>query len=478
MGKLHDNRSLLLHGSYLFAARAASRALRILYLLVLARAFGPALFGTLSFAHFWTLLLLPLAGWGTNRLLLQRIGKQPERTREHLQQTLGIRLFGIALASLLGFIGITLWPLDPDTRLLLVIFTIAISVRSLAVWAQHSFLAEHQGQVVLRLELVYRTLEVIAGLIAVTLGAELFWIAVIHLLSWTAQSVNSWRLISQRHGQLRPRWLAIESKQLLATGISVMLVGVSIATIENSSLLVMRAQGHSNESLGQLALVLQILMVALMAPKSFAVMALAVLSGQQKKTKPDNNTLSWLLRAALVGGTGLTLIATVVAPLLLPALLGNAYLPASAAAGPALWLLLPIATGVMLNQQITALSRFREAAVMAILGAGVTIGVLLLLPNDTETINKAVTAIALGTGTWSLLQLTFLWKTQALNPLPILVRPGLSIACSLLLFNTLAALPWLALAASLLPLPFGLEGPAQLKGVIYRIVRKRDNTSA
>lgn len=443
------------NGSYLLAANTVARGLRIVYLAALARVLGPELFGVLSLAYFWVLVFLPLAAFGTNRLLAHQIGAEPEKAATHLSDLLGLRIIGIVLSLLISISLSLLWSLDPLTLWLVSLFNLNMIWRSLATWITHSLVATHRGEWVFRLELVFRSLEVILGLCVLALGGGIVAIALVHLCSWGLQALAGWVLLQRLHGTIRPRWKTARFALLARAGFAFMLIGFSTSVLEQGGILSLRAQGIDDLQIGQVAILLQILLVFLMAPKAFAVAALPVFSAQARQSDKEQSTPA-LLRGVLVSGAAIALSGAALGPILLPLVLGESYRQAIEQLGSALWLLLPISAATVLNQLTSAHGQVKVAAANTVLGA--TLAMLFLwLPTGLDPIENLLTGMAAGACLWALLDLLHATRAGWIDPAQTLMRPAVSICAAVGVFQLAGqAYPWLALLMALACLPAGL----------------------
>lgn len=469
--KLSANRSILRNAGFLYVGKMLSQALRMVYLVALAKVLGPELFGTLTYAHFWMLLLLPLATFGTSRLLVQRVGAARDDPQRHLEENLALRMLTLSGAALLSLVLSVLLQNDELTRVLLLLYSATLAVRGLCVWTEHAFVALQSSERVFQMDVMFRSAEVIVGLCALAMGAGIVAVALIHLLSWVGQALFGWVKLRALVGVIRPRWDDRALRRLALAGAAFMTTALGSAVIERGGMIVLEALAGGTASLGQLALVLQALSVLLMAPKAVVLAALPVLSGQVADGRRDEKrTTMLLIRATIVGAAAVALAVDLLAPLVLPWLLGEGYEVAIGWMAIAGWLLVPLGVSAVLNQLVTAHGRFWSAASSALAGAVAMLAVLLFAAH-LAAVPRVVLSVSVGAGAWALLDGWRAWRAGWLDLLDVFLRPTIAVLVSVVLYRLLyGQSPWLAWCLATVALLPGLASIAVLFGIARRLI--------
>jgi len=454
------NHSIVRNTGYLVTARIVSRGLRVVYMVVLARKFGPELFGLLTYAQFWQLIFMSLAAFGTGRMLSLQLGADRGEAERFIATNISLRLLTSCLA-MLGCGLVVLDPgLDPQGQGIVTIFAVALLARSMAAWAQQVFVAFEKSQLSLRQELLFRSLEVVLGLLVVAAGGGLTAVALVHAASWALQAWAGWWLVDDRLAPVRFNWHLADLLQLGRHGIAFMLVSLSLTMLLQGGLVLYKLLQGDPGKLGQLAVVLQALNLLSMVPKSMSAAALPVLSRWvEEGAGGERRSMTLMLRTSIIGAAGLALLASVLGPILIHWLVGHRYEVAAEAVPVALWLLLPISVCTLMNQLTMAHGEFRRAARISLLGALVTVLVIALAVHGLG-VKAVVLGIAAGALVWSAAEAWFAIGAGWLDGFEAFGRPGLAVALAAGVFHFLADIsPLLALFAAWLVLLPGLVSP-------------------
>ncbi len=420
-------------------------------------------FGLFTYAQFWQMIFLSLALFGTGRILSRQIGGDRPSAEGYVATNISLRLLTGCLA-MLGCALVALDPgLTPQGRDLLLLFAVALLARSIAAWAQHVFIAFEVTRLGLRQELVFRSLEVLLGLIVLGCGGGLIAVAVVHAVSRGLQAVSGWRIVNKAVVRIRFDWAPSRLLDLARLGLVFAVTGIAIVVMMQGSLILYRFLFPDLKAIGQLAIVLQALGVLSMAPRSLAASALPVLSRFVAEGAGDERrSMPLMLRASMIGAAGLAFLATVIASDLVAYLLGEGYRPAAELLGPALWILLPLSIGLLLNQLTTARGHFGSAALNPGLGALAMVLTAWLIA-DGQQIAGVLLGVGIGTMVWACAECWLALRRGWFDGLGGLGRPALAIGLSLLAFWLLADhSPWLALMIAWALLVPGLASPKVL----------------
>jgi O-antigen/teichoic acid export membrane protein len=413
-GKGH--RAIARNAGHLIAANLVARALRVVYLAVLARFLGPELFGLLTYAQFWQLLFYSLVLFGTGRLLSREIGRDPAQAASVLAHSLTLRLLtGLLVGSCCGAAAWTLNPLEP-ARTLLLIFSLTLIARGLASWSQQVFLAYQVSHLTLRQEATWRSVEVLLGIVVLALGGGLLGVAAVHGLSWAAQAAAGLAVVQRHLHPVRLGWQPRPMVGLLADGASAMLAAFSLALMLEGGLVLYRTLFPSAADVGQLGLVLHAMALVAMMPKEVAVSALPALSRMAAAGGPEAiASLRPMLRLAILSAAAMSLLGLAAGPPVVHLLLGPDYDLAGRWLGPALWLALPFGTGYLLNQFLFAHGDYWANARCAVIAALLATGLLPLLAWWLNGLG-VLFAIGIGLSLWVALMLRLARQRYGLTP--------------------------------------------------------------
>jgi len=429
-------RSIATNASYLFAARSVTAVLRVFYLIVLARAFGPELYGLLAYGQSWYGVFVPLTTLGFGVLLAREV--RFDRTRG---QAVAVRMFAlrgpltIVAAVMCAGIG---WAAnaEPTVQLLLYIFSVALIGRAMVSMTEDTFAAFEISAQTFRQEVLFRPVEVGLGFAILAAGGGIFEIAGLHAAVQIAQGMRGLVLV-RRHLDL-PRvpmaWQAMCS--LLAKALSAGAAGLIAAWLLQGPLVLYSQSTADRVGVGQLALVLQALVLLCNLPWAIGRSALPVLS--DARARRDGSGARYaeaMLRLGFALATALGLAGMAIGPWLMTSVFGTGYALAGTMLGPALWLLLPLTAATALNPLLMVRERYGAAGVSALLGAGVmSVAVFVLAPNMGPA--GAIAGAGVGLGVWALSLLGVIGRHEGIALGLAVVRPGIVAAMALFTYLT------------------------------------------
>lgn len=445
------------NAGFLVAAKAVSKALRLFYVVVLVRYLGPELFGLFTYLQSWHLVFFSLALFGTGRLISKQIGGDPENAEQYAATGVALRFLTASVATL-GCMAVALHSsIVGESVAILCLFALAVFARAMAMWAQNLFVAFEVTHLGLRQEAIYRTLEVILGLSVLALGGGLLEIVGIYALSWLLQTLSSWRLVYPNLVEFRMEWRCRELMAFVRIALPFMLFSISLAALLKGSIVTYKLALPTAEEFGQVALVMQVLIVFAVLPKSLASAALPVFSrwvaeGVGKRTGHVTN----MLQVSIVSAAALAMVTTLVAPQVFPRVFGAGYVPAASMVGPAMWLILPIGMAILLNQLTTAHGRHWEGALAAALGAVITL-LTIFVTAPVRGSDGLFLGIAAGATVWSCVEAIRSIRLGWLPAFETFARPLLATAFAALLFGaSVEAMPWVGVGIAGLILGLGI----------------------
>ncbi len=470
-------RSIAVNSAQTAGARILSPLVRAVYVVVLATYLGPEVYGILAYSQSWYLAFLPVAMLGLGVILMREIGQNRARAGEVLAQVFALRIVAtLVSASLCVGIG---WAVeaDPVARWLLTIFGIGLAGRAFAILAEQVFIAYESSGYLLRQEALFRPLEVVLGLAALALGGGAVAVALVHAGLWWAQAGRGLYLVRARFLAVRPNWSWGPLARLFVQAFPVALTGVFTTWLLQGPLVLYRHAAETTAELGQVALVIQGLMILAVVPLSAGAAALPVLSrAVARRDGKDLRFIEGLCRLALVLGAAGALTAMAAGPWFMETVFGSRFERAGDLIGPALWLAIPIAIGSAAQAVLFARAQFKSAALAAAAGALVLTIVLFPLVAANGALGVLLAAGA-GMTVWALGAITLVARGGGLDLSRALARPAGAAAFSIAVYAALASIhPWLSLSASLAALlagslALGVVSPEERR-ILRNIVEK------
>ena len=430
--------------------------MRGIYVIVLARYLGPEIYGLFAYGHSWYLVFMPLASLGIAQILSREVGRDRERGAEVVAQSLALR----AMTSFVGAVVCALTGLladaDPFARQLLIIFSLALAGRGLAVWAEQVFVAYEASRYALQQEAVFRTTEVVLGFTFLLLGGGALSLAVVHAFIWWLQAIRGLVLVRKNLTRVQPKWAWQGLLSLISKGFPLCLGTLFLGWLLQGPLVLFRHVPSASDTLGQLALALQLFGLLLTVPLSIGTVALPILS--RSAARQDGKDLRFvevmlritLILVAIVGLCGMAL-----GPWLVTLVFGNQYSLAGHLLGPVLWLLIPFAMAISTSQVLIGRGHFVASSFCAFCGALVLTLALPPIANELGPYG-ALLATGLGMSLWAVTLIALLVWSSGLELGFAILRPAVVVLLSVVVYIGLVSVsPWVALPASLLTLLAG-----------------------
>lgn len=477
-------RSIAENAAYLVAARGLTYVVRAVYVVALARYLGPEVYGLFAYGQSWYMAFLPVSALGIGLILSREVGRERERGARIAAQTLALRIAAVVVAA--AACGLAGWfaNAEPVARRLLLIFSLALAGRGLAMWTEHAFTAYEESRYALRQEAVFRPFEVVLGLGALVAGAGAAGVAAVHALVWWLQALRGLALVHRRLVSVRPDWAWGALARLLVQGLPLGLSLLFSGWLLQGPLVLFRHVAGTEGGLGQLALALQVLVLVCTVPWSIGMAALPVLS--RSAAREDGKVLRFaegMLRLGLLLGAAAGLAGMALGPWLVEMVFGGRYGPAGELLGPALWLLVPLTAGTASSQVLVALGRFVPPSLCALAGAAV---LTLALPTlaSAKGPDGALLAAGAGMGVWALSLLVMLARTGGLDLGRGVLRPGVVALVALGVYWGLEPVGvWLALSAGWLvllggTLAIGVLAPEERSALMALLQRRRRHGGA
>jgi O-antigen/teichoic acid export membrane protein len=457
MSPLAGSRPIGANTGLLFASQAITSILRAVYAAVLARQLGPQLFGLMNYGLGWYAAFLAIANLQLESYMSRQVALNPANAADVLSRAMTLR----AIAGLLVFVAAvsvalgTSSPADGELTAVLVIFAFAMIGRSAAMWCNSVFISTERAGHVFRMEVAFRLVEVLVGIALLLAGSGLVVVAIVHALSWWAQSVYGLLLVRRRVPavHLRLRWG--EQLDLFRAVMPVALASIGATWLMQGPFILFKDVAAVPGDLGMVALILQVFVLVTGVPVALGRAALPALSRTVVRTdNKDALFLGLVLRTAIPATTALVIGAATAGVWLITRVFGEAYLAAGANLAFGMLLALPFGVATLANQILIAHDRTWEAMASALLGAvAMTAFVSFAMPTGGDVATYFLCILA-GMAVWSTAALVLLGRHVAVDWQRCLVRPMLAGGLSMALYYMLTDVigPWggLILAIGLL----------------------------
>jgi len=393
--------SIAINTIYLLGAQWFNRVVRLVYAIVLARYLGPELYGIICYGISWYLIFLSLTALGTGAILMREIGRDRESGSWISSLTLTIRGSGTVFAALLcGILG---WYFEgkPEARNLILVFSVALIGRSLYIWTENVFTAYEVNRYSFLLQTVFRSFEVITGTVFLLFGGGAMGVVMVHAISWCLQALGGLLIMQRNLLKIWINWSWPGLKNILYNGLPIGLALIMMMWLQNGPLVLFRHLSDNENSLGQLALAMQVLTILSHIPIAVAMASLPTLSRSvDRKDGKDLLYSTTMIKSAFVFGAFAGLAGLGIGPWLVKILFGTRYEEAGRLLGLVIWLLIPLTCGNVINGIFVAMGQFFLPPICAGLGALFMSCIFKWLISTMNT-SGAIIATGIGMGVWA-----------------------------------------------------------------------------
>jgi O-antigen/teichoic acid export membrane protein len=432
-------RSLFANASYGVAAKLIAIGLRLVYVLALARLLGAADYGLYVYALSWYVIFMPLTNLGQDLDLGRAVGGRRPDAAQVVAATFTLRVYA-AVAVMVGVLAAG-WVLNPDERgrLLVTLMALAVLPRALALWTQMVCLAHERSALILRQETAFRLLEATLGIGVLLLGAEVWVVALVHLLSWTLQAASGVRMVRRRLLRFAFRLALPDWRTRIGAGLRVGFSRMLDGWLVSGPVVLYRQLADDLDGLGILALCLQLLNLLRVVPNALSAAALPLLS--RALLRADGKEMRFVQALGLLATAQAIAVAWLLAVAgdrLIPLALGSDFAPALGYLNAVCWLAILPALGSGISKLVGLRGGYDRLLAASLCGAGV-MSVGAWLATDAFGVGAMLLASALGSLVWVLLLVRPLGRAA-------LSLGGLALGGVL---ATVAALAWSADAVGL-----------------------------
>lgn len=429
--------SIARNAGYLLGSQSIVRLFRSVYAIVLARYLGPELYGLFNYGLSWYLAFLPLTGFGLAVILIREVGRNRSQGTQVVAATSTIRiLLTIVVAAACGVTG---WFSEgvPEARKLILIFSIGLIGRSIAMWTEQLFTAYEINKYSFLQQTIFRPLEVVLGSVFLLYGGSLIAVAMIHVISWWGQALSGLVLARQRLVAVKMDFTWHKLKHVLSQGIPIGIGVVMVSWLQEGPVVLFRHTLGFGDSLGQLALAMQAFLILCAAPMAVSAASLPVLSrAAARNDGKDRMFAEVMLKGSFILGSAAGLAGIGLGPWFVDMIFGARYAEAGRLLGLSMWLLIPWGCGSAIWRMYLARGRFFLPTVCAGTGALVLSASIRWFVGNLDT-TGAVIAAGAGMGVWSIGLIIMLATSGELNVSRAILRPGAAVLLAIAVFFAL-----------------------------------------
>jgi len=394
-------RAAVRNSGYLLGSQLASLLLRIPYVLILVWWLAPAEYGILTYSMSWYLVFIPLTYLGADVVLSREIARDKDVAPTLIGTTLKMRCVAVLAVSITSAIVCLAIESEPQARILILILTAALAGRSFWMWGLAVLTALENARWIARLEIGFRSLEILAVLAYfLFVGMSLEAIAIVHATIWCLQAATTFAVIRELH-PIAFRHSRLTSGKVLRDGVPGAIFAIAMTAFFQLPVVLYRQVEGTGDSLGYFALAFQLIAYLQLAPYMFALGSLPALSrsAAREDGKDRSAALSLTFMIPLAVAV-LAILARWISEPVVEAIFGTRYVSAANVFAEALWLLIPMSLAMLL-QQIVFARKIHAALGVAAPLLGVTT-MAASFPALTHALDQSgsLIAVALGFSVW------------------------------------------------------------------------------
>ena len=271
-------RSILRNGAYLAGSNWIEIILRAVYVVVITRALGAEVYGVWAYVIAAYLMVVGLANFGFEGLVQIAFGRDPETARKTVQAALTTRAIVGVLAALAFLLFVFLTEPPGHIRIAAVLAFPALFARSLTNLIRAVFVALEKSGVYVRFSAAIRSAEVVAGTAILLAGGSIWHVLVLHSVTWLLEAGYGIVVIRRKYDL----GFGVPSVQaaipLFRKGTFLGLAEALTAWLTAGPLILLKASEISLMTLGQIALVFQVVGMLLASTYPFLIAAFPTLS--------------------------------------------------------------------------------------------------------------------------------------------------------------------------------------------------------
>jgi O-antigen/teichoic acid export membrane protein len=362
--------SILTNSSNIFFAKSLNLFLRIPYIFVIAKVLGPELYGLLVYGQSWYLALLPFSGLGLGSILAVSQSKRDDNARELASLVLAARIVSVSLLFLISITMALYLEAESTTMWLLVLFSFAILGKGASSWAINMFNALEHSKYELRIESIFRPLELLVGIGLVILTKNILLVALSHTLFICLQGYMSCRVLQSKLMPVRAKWEWQKLKSLIMSSSPMAISTPFNQLFLQGPVLLLKRVDAPLSMLGNFSLSMQAFMIINSLFTSVGLSAMPVLSRvQQKSGVLKFARLS--IQLSVIIGFGFYLIGSVIIEPVVRWIFASGYENAATHTSVLLLALIPSTCKALLRSILVSQRRLKTIMMIDVIGIGV-----------------------------------------------------------------------------------------------------------
>ena len=407
-------RSIARNAGFTLVVRTWNILSRMLYLVVIARSFGPETYGGLAYAQSLYMMLLFVFVFGFRTLLSQQLGLDKEKGAIISREILAIRL--ILLSLVFTSLILTGWLLHDDPLIQQLIFVMAVALvgRALSWHCIDLFNAYERADLNLKPDLLLRSAELITAIVIALVFHDILLVGIVHAISWLVQAFVTFRITRKHFGVHKPLWNWTNFPPITKTAAPLALAMVIGGTRFQWPIVAVKQLGDTAD-VGNASILINAMVVMSTLAWSISSASTPVLtrSFHREDGKVQLYILT-LIRGFVFGGLLLFVCGEAISNWLCEAVFGRQYPVAIEYAHYPLILLPAMSISATLSATLLAMSRYWTIALVRLTSAVLFIFLIYLLPRH-NLVPAVLIALGLSDGFAVIWQLLIFQRLKLLS---------------------------------------------------------------
>jgi O-antigen/teichoic acid export membrane protein len=268
--------SILRNGALLAGTQWVETGIRAVYAILIGRLLGPDLYGAWSLALATYAFAIGFTHFGIETLLPLRLGRD-KKAGAFIGTTFVVRLSLVILATILTAACILTFESDLFSRTALLIVLPALIGRGLVLWARTVFVGLEKNDIAFRIAVLFRLLELAAGLTCLWIGLGLYTLLIIHAATWLGEAALSVMVLS-RQTPFKLKLSQTEFQSFKKKGAILGLGAMGLSVLLSMPIILTRYVSDDIVVVGQIAIAMQVAGLVVMVVQGLFTAALPVVS--------------------------------------------------------------------------------------------------------------------------------------------------------------------------------------------------------
>jgi len=407
--------SIIKNTIYILSGQGIQFGMRFIYAIILARTLGPHDYGIISYGTSLYIAVLPVTKLGIELVIIRAIGCDKEYGRKLIKAAQPLRKLIAYLCTLIFAAATYISETDPQTKIILVFFSIALLGRSFANWNLAMFTAYEANKFSFRLQSIFRPLEVILGLSALALWRTPLAVVLTHAATWWLEVILGSTLLKKHFRIPTGKWNSSILKAIVPEALPVGLSTTLSLLLTQRPLIIFKYLNGPGITTGNLALGMQVFAILSQLPiaannASYPALSRSVARGDGKEIM----FVETMMRLIIFFGSALALLGMAFGGALVVFVFGSKYAEAGTLIGTSLWLMIPWSAINALSKVQMARQKYYSNLAIFLIGAGTFL--LIIKPiTDAYGIQGPVLASLTGMSAVSFLLLLTISREGTLN---------------------------------------------------------------